>query len=685
MTPRGLPASGTTATVASIAVLPFADMSQAKDQEYFADGLSEEVLNLLAKVPNLHVAGRTSSFSFKNKHATLAEIGRELKVATVLEGSVRKLGERIRVSVQLLKVTDGFHLWSETYDRQLTDVFAVQDEIAVAVVEALKAKLLPASVPSAAMPIMEAVKPVITPVPVNERPVEAAIIPEPAVEPKSQNLIEPVAASEFIPEPTPDPIPEPIPESVPELTPEPISELTLEPIPEPISESRPELTLEPIPEPTPEPAHVPEPKPEPVIVKPIAVEPIPAPEAIRPPVPAEDNASNRTLIRQPIIKQPPSNEVPAAARVSDFASALEARAKAPAKPSPKPGKNSVLPAALIGLVLLGVIVGLAYWKFGGDPVMEAQLQCKTLLADSQTALNAGELDKATIGANAAKAYCANDQLVVLQALEVLIQNGQAKVQACQQAETQATALLASGQPALARDTLEPVRESCGDRNQFISLAQQPAKAMADASDKINQARIQLQANAFDTADGLIESALKLDAKVSDADTLQKESQKLRAKLARTNDQEKVLTVVAAAPSKPVDKPIAVPAPAPRRPEPTKPAPTPQISRPVADATPSIAPAQTEPAPVAVASGPPRLVPINTPAPDYPPSALRENTTGHVIASFTVNADGSVGNIKILGSKPRGVFERSVQSTLRTWRFQPTGESQSVTRTFRFSP
>ena len=133
----------------SIAVLPFTDMSQAKDQEYFSDGMSEELLNLLAQVPGLHVAGRTSSFSFKGKNAGIAEIGKALNVATVLEGSLRKSGNRLRITAQLINVADGYHLWSQTYERKLTDVFAMQDEIAGAVVDALKLQLLPAQRPDA--------------------------------------------------------------------------------------------------------------------------------------------------------------------------------------------------------------------------------------------------------------------------------------------------------------------------------------------------------------------------------------------------------------------------------------------------------------------------------------------------------------------------------------------------------
>jgi eukaryotic-like serine/threonine-protein kinase len=132
----------------SIAVLPFADLSQEKDQEYFSDGLAEELLNSLVKVPGLHVAARTSSFQFKGKNEDLRGIGQKLNVATVLEGSVRKQGQRVRISAQLIQVSDGFHLWSETFDRNLTDIFAVQEEIAQSVAGSLRVKLLGEKLPS---------------------------------------------------------------------------------------------------------------------------------------------------------------------------------------------------------------------------------------------------------------------------------------------------------------------------------------------------------------------------------------------------------------------------------------------------------------------------------------------------------------------------------------------------------
>jgi TolB-like protein/Flp pilus assembly protein TadD len=129
----------------TIAVLPFVDMSQAKDQEYFSDGLSEELLNLLAKIPALSVTSRSSAFSYKGKDVKLAQVARELGVAHILEGSVRKSGNRLRITAQLIDARTDKHIWSETYDRSLDDIFAVQDDIAGAVVSQLKVTLLGAA------------------------------------------------------------------------------------------------------------------------------------------------------------------------------------------------------------------------------------------------------------------------------------------------------------------------------------------------------------------------------------------------------------------------------------------------------------------------------------------------------------------------------------------------------------
>jgi serine/threonine protein kinase/Tfp pilus assembly protein PilF len=126
----------------SIAVLPFLDMSPKKDQEYFTDGLAEELINVLSRNPKLRVVARTSAFSFKGKNEDLRTIGKKLGVGTILEGSVRKEGKRIRITAQLIKTTDGFHLWSQKYDLQMNDVFEVQDQIATSVAETLKVTLL---------------------------------------------------------------------------------------------------------------------------------------------------------------------------------------------------------------------------------------------------------------------------------------------------------------------------------------------------------------------------------------------------------------------------------------------------------------------------------------------------------------------------------------------------------------
>ena len=138
----GKPEAGPTTIIEkSIAVLPFVNMSDAKD--YFADGLSEELLNLLARIPDLKVAGRTSSFSFKNKTDDLRVIGGALGVSTVLKGSVRRSGNRLRITAQLVSVEDGFHIWSNTYDREMADIFDIQDDVAGAIATALQLHLAP--------------------------------------------------------------------------------------------------------------------------------------------------------------------------------------------------------------------------------------------------------------------------------------------------------------------------------------------------------------------------------------------------------------------------------------------------------------------------------------------------------------------------------------------------------------
>ncbi|HSR40587.1 MAG TPA: tetratricopeptide repeat protein, partial [Longimicrobiales bacterium] len=126
----------------SVAVLPFVNMSDDKDNEYFSDGMTEEILNALAKVPDLRVASRTSAFAFKGQDRDVLDIAEALRVGAVVEGSVRKAGSRIRVTAQLISAEDGYHLWSESYDRELEDVFQVQDDISRSIVDALKVELV---------------------------------------------------------------------------------------------------------------------------------------------------------------------------------------------------------------------------------------------------------------------------------------------------------------------------------------------------------------------------------------------------------------------------------------------------------------------------------------------------------------------------------------------------------------
>ncbi|MGQ0814843.1 MAG: TPR end-of-group domain-containing protein [Gemmatimonadota bacterium] len=135
------PVAAATAEQGSIAVLPFVNMSADKAQEYFSDGLTEELLNVLAKIPELRVAARTSAFAFKGEKVSVDSIGRALRVAHVLEGSVRSAGSKVRITAQLVNTESGYHLWSETYDRELKDVFAVQDEISRAIVDQLQLRL----------------------------------------------------------------------------------------------------------------------------------------------------------------------------------------------------------------------------------------------------------------------------------------------------------------------------------------------------------------------------------------------------------------------------------------------------------------------------------------------------------------------------------------------------------------
>ncbi|HXJ94743.1 MAG TPA: protein kinase, partial [Terriglobia bacterium] len=148
--------SGPISMPPSIAILPFANMSDDREQDYFSDGLAEEIINLMAQIPTLKVIARTSAFAFRGKEQDIRGIAETLGVSTILEGSVRRSGNRIRVTAQLINAADGSHLWSERYDRELSDIFAVQDEISAAIAKALRIKLSPEAAPQRYMPKLAA-------------------------------------------------------------------------------------------------------------------------------------------------------------------------------------------------------------------------------------------------------------------------------------------------------------------------------------------------------------------------------------------------------------------------------------------------------------------------------------------------------------------------------------------------
>ena len=384
---------------------------------------------------------------------------------------------------------------------------------------------------------------------------------------------------------------------------------------------------------------------------------------------------------------------PAPERVSDFVSAFESRSKTQAKPPTQRNSKKVLPVVLISLLVVGGL-SWAIWQFGGagtktDNAPKPQntaRNCTSLLTGVKEALTAGNSEQASADLHEAETSCSGNQLAQLQTLKMSIADIQTKTKACQQSEAKAKDLLGRGLPSQAQELLEANRQSCSNRSEFIELGDQPAKSMAEAKSKINQARLKFQSNNLDEADGLIAGALMLDVQVAGAEVLRKESLKRRGKLP-VNIGEKPATVVAS--TDPVkatnDKNLAAPPPAAQRTEPAK-FPQPNAARTAAVA----AAADPLPAPIKQEliildkALKPRLIAIKTSQPDYPPGALRSETTGQVVASFTVNTDGSVGNIKIINAKPRGVFERTVQSTLTSWKFQPIAEPQTVTRTFNFS-
>jgi protein TonB len=346
---------------------------------------------------------------------------------------------------------------------------------------------------------------------------------------------------------------------------------------------------------------------------------------------------------------------------------------------------------LLGWGLLKVL------RPGEDPAA----RCQLLLAGAQSALQGSDFARAATVANDAEAICAAEQLVQVQALKVLIRDGQAKMLACQATEATAKGLLDQARPAEARTGLEQSRAQCAGLASFEGLSQRAVQAMAEANSLVNQARAKLQADKPDEAQPLLERALQLDALVPGSAVLLKEVERRRARLARdtkapttvppapgvTPPPATATETAATPPPRPTAAPVVKPPPT-TAPATTAAALSPRPAPAMPVTTPAVpAPTPTVPVEPVVAPEPaaPRLVPVSTPAPDYPAAARRSRTAGEVVASFTVSVDGGVTNIRIVSARPRGVFERSVQAALRDWRFQPISQPQTMTRTFKFEP
>ncbi len=775
-------ASGMRSPAASIAILPFADMSQGKDQEYLADGLSEELLNLLSKVSGLYVAGRSSAFSFKGKNAKLVDIGRELKVATVLEGSVRKFGERVRISVQLINVDDGFQMWSETYDRQLTDVFEVQDEIAALVCAALKDKLLPKPAPAVdpelarqlqsgrdhlrgtnrddAQAAVAAFDKVLAldaghaeaqagrgtalqtlsrldaaeaeqklarereaeekaAADARQREAErlAAVAAQQradaekaAEESRQREAAENIAAETQRREQAERAAAEArqreaaqtaaaesarrdaeekaaaearhreaAEKAAAEARQQEANERAAAEARQREAEAR--AMAEARQREVAESAAIAAQKQE------------AAPTVFAPAVPvAATAAAEPTAVETPPPEASARARDPALEFASAYASTSKSKPAAPGKPAPKPlsgdsppprKRMPVLPMLIGGVVILAALVA---WQVSGYFARQRHDQCAAWLTEGQTSAAAGDFDRAAAAVKDAPGVCRDEQATALQTLSEQIKSGQEKAQVCAAAETQARDLLGKGQPGQASELLLKSHVDCAGRPGFAELEQQPATAQSDANNLIVRATALLQANAVDDAEKLVDQAMARDGDVVGAQKLLIGIAAKRGKLGIAPAPKPALVQVPVTPlpikATPFPKPPVAFAPRPT----TPPATTPKNpARPEAPAAPAPAPA-TAPAPPVASAAPPahrELVPISTPQPAYPAEALRQGVIGEVVVSFTVHTDGSVGDFKIVRTKPPGVFEHAVRAVVLRWRFQPLDQPQTVTRTFTF--
>jgi protein TonB len=409
-----------------------------------------------------------------------------------------------------------------------------------------------------------------------------------------------------------------------------------------------------------------------------------------PPPPAQDRIGGA--------RQPDPAE-----RAIAFAAAMDAMPDARPATPPPPKKSNLVPMILGGVVVLA-LVAVGVWKFAGGTAEKNLAQCQALVGSAESALAAGDLAKAEGAAQQATASCTGPAAASLQALTGEITAARTREQACVQAESQATTQLGQGMPALAKAALDGVRANCATRAEFTALDQQAAGAGAEAQRLFVEAAAQLKAGDVLAADASLDKALATDASLAGTEMLRSEIDKRIAKMPK--------------PATPTETPVATtptPTPAPVAPKPaeTPTAPEPKPTTPIATPTPTPAPVPAPlptpiattpkptpapvpapltppptptppPAPVETAPARTALVAVSTPQPQYPIEALRSGTTGKVTASFTVNPDGHVSNVRIVKANPRGVFDRAVQDTVGRWRFEPMDASQEVTRTFTFA-
>ena len=390
-------------------------------------------------------------------------------------------------------------------------------------------------------------------------------------------------------------------------------------------------------------------------------------------------------------------------RAIAFASAMDQRTE-PVAPPPVKKKGSPLPLVIGGVVVLA-LAAVGVWKFMGGPSEADIAACNGFIAGTRTALTGGDVAAAEAALASARTACTGAQAAPLEALAGEVATARTQAQACEAAEAQATTQLDQGLPLLARGVLDGVRAQCAPRPAFAALDTRAQGAEAEARRLFAEAAAQFKAGDVAAADATLKQALAADAALADTQVLRAEIDKRLATMPPPAEPvappapTPAETAAAkppepkpAEPKPPVTAPetptatVPPPPPKPVTPTPT-PAPTPTTTAPTPAPLPAPPPpvaATPEPAPTPAAPTRAKLVPISTPQPPYPVEALRSKQAGQVIATFTVNADGSVGNVRIVKSTPRGVFDRTVENTVERWRFQPIEAQRDVTQTFTFA-